>query len=175
MKLKLESWSLNLIDSIAALLSPTSPGIIESENSALSCCCAVLLYKKMLILMCLYLWRKVYSVLFFNCSKLFNYYLENVILKLCILKSCHGHCVSPLQTEAFAIDWADICTYSVILVWQWIPAQPWPDKIDCIHTLNPPSFARPHLKPVEWAKLLPRARWRATKRRSSTSMQRSGI
>lgn len=31
----------------------------------------------------------------------------------------------------------DICTSSVILVWQWITTQPWPDKIDCVHTLNP--------------------------------------
>lgn len=31
----------------------------------------------------------------------------------------------------------NICTSSVILVWQWITTQPWPDKIDCVHTLNP--------------------------------------
>lgn len=169
--MKLERWSLSWIDSIAALLSPTSPGIIESESSALSCCCAVQ--------------RNVdshgfafmkESALFQLCVKqmtLFNYYLE--ILKLCILKSCHGRCVPPLQTGAVAIDWADICSDSVILVWQWIPAQPWPDKIDCVHTLNPPGFARPHLKPVEGAELLARARRRAAKRRSSTSIQLSRI
>lgn len=93
--------------------------------------------------------RNLYCAFSWACSFLTSnkYNDANIVLVVHSLTSPRAWRLYP---QAFAIDWDGNCADSVILFWQRISTQPWPDQMDCVHGSNPPRLRDLTLSPP-WA------------------------